>query len=199
MITVGKVIRWLWPDLPRYNSVNFLGGSVLVPQPLRWRILRALGMEVGRCHVSPGVIFDRPKNVTIGQSSRVQEGVRFAGTGRVVLGRNVSVATGVLFVTTTHLIGDQGRRALAGAVSMATSVGDGCWIGARAIILPGVQISAGCIIAAGAVVTRDCAPHGLYVGAPAKRVRDLPVAGHTPRQRRPEPGQSMPAIARAFR
>lgn len=53
------------------------------------------------------------------------------------------------------------------------TVGKGCWIGANAIILPGVTIGDGCIIGAGAVVNKDCAPNGLYVGVPTKRVRDL--------------------------
>ncbi|WP_249354641.1 DapH/DapD/GlmU-related protein [Rhodococcus sp. USK13] len=52
-------------------------------------------------------------------------------------------------------------------------VGDGCWIGAGAIILPGVTVGEGCVVGAGAVVTRDCSPNGLYVGSPARRVRDL--------------------------
>ena len=175
MITVGKVIGWLWPDLRRLNSVNRIGGSVLVLQPLRWRLLRLLGLNIERCHVSPGVIFDRPENVTLGRSAWVQEGVRFAGTDRVTLGRDVGVATGVLFLTSTHAIGDQRRRAHPGLVSQPITVGDGCWIGARATILPGVQIGPGCVIGAGAVVAKDCDANGLYVGVPARRLRDLPV------------------------
>lgn len=176
MITVGKVVGWLWPDLRRHNVATLVGGSVLVPQPLRWRLLRGVGMDVERCHVSPGVVFDRPENVKIGRRSRVQEGVRFAGAGPVELGANVSVATGVLFLTTTHAIGDQIRRARAVAISQPITVGDGCWIGARAVILPGIRVGSGCVIGAGAVVTKDCDPNGLYAGVPARRIRDLPVA-----------------------
>jgi maltose O-acetyltransferase len=40
-------------------------------------------------------------------------------------------------------------------------------------VLPGVTIGAGCAVAAGAVVTADCEPDGLYAGVPARRVRDL--------------------------
>ncbi|WP_247602466.1 DapH/DapD/GlmU-related protein [Gordonia rubripertincta] len=55
-------------------------------------------------------------------------------------------------------------------------VGDYCWIGAGAIILPGVVVGEGCIISAGAVVIRDCEPNGLYAGVPAIRKRDLPTS-----------------------
>jgi len=47
-------------------------------------------------------------------------------------------------------------------------IGDGAWIGARVIILPGVTVGAGAVIAAGSVVTSDCAPDSLYAGVPAQ-------------------------------
>ena len=52
-------------------------------------------------------------------------------------------------------------------------VGDGVWIGARATILPGVQIGDGAVVAAGAVVTRDVAANSLVAGVPAKTIREL--------------------------
>lgn len=50
-------------------------------------------------------------------------------------------------------------------------VGRGCEIGTGAIILPGVNIGAYCRIGAGAVVTKDCAAKGTYVGVPAKKIK----------------------------
>jgi len=52
-------------------------------------------------------------------------------------------------------------------------VGDGTWIGANVVILPGVTIGAGCVTGAGSVPAGDYRPDGLYVGVPARRVRDL--------------------------
>jgi len=49
-------------------------------------------------------------------------------------------------------------------------ISDDVWIGRRAIILPGVHISEGCIIGAGAVVTKDTEPYGVYAGVPAKKI-----------------------------
>lgn len=51
----------------------------------------------------------------------------------------------------------------------------GCWVGLGAIILPGVTVREGCVIGAGAVVVHSTLPNGLYVGNPAKRVKDLPT------------------------
>lgn len=53
------------------------------------------------------------------------------------------------------------------------TVGDGCWIGTNVTILPGVNIRNGCVIGAGSLVTKDCEPNGLYVGVPAKRIKEL--------------------------
>lgn len=49
-------------------------------------------------------------------------------------------------------------------------VGDDVWIGFGTIVLSGVEIKSGCIIAAGSIVTKDTEPYGIYVGVPAKRV-----------------------------
>jgi maltose O-acetyltransferase len=43
------------------------------------------------------------------------------------------------------------------------------------IIMPGVTVGNGCIIASGALVNKDCAPNGLYAGVPAIRIKDLPL------------------------
>jgi maltose O-acetyltransferase len=82
------------------------------------------------------------------------------------------VAMRVLFTTSTHEIGDSQRRA-GELVRKPIEVGKGCWIGAGAVILPGIVIGDGCVIGAGAVVNRDCDPNGLYVGVPARRIREL--------------------------
>jgi len=75
-----------------------------------------------------------------------------------------------------HEVGPADQRA-GKRVDRPIRIGDGTWIATRAVVLAGVTIGRGCVIAAGAVVTRDCEPHGLYAGAPAARRRDLPVGG----------------------
>ena len=52
-------------------------------------------------------------------------------------------------------------------------VGDGCWIGANSLIMPGVTIGNGVVIAAGSVVTKDCESDCLYGGVPAKKIKEF--------------------------
>ena len=51
-------------------------------------------------------------------------------------------------------------------------IGNDVWIGDRALILPGVHVGDGSIIAAGAVVTKDVPPHSIVAGVPARKIRD---------------------------
>jgi acetyltransferase-like isoleucine patch superfamily enzyme len=57
------------------------------------------------------------------------------------------------------------------------TVGDGCWLGARVIVVAGVSLGAGCIVGAGAVVTHDLPPDSIAVGVPARVVGSRPAPG----------------------
>ncbi|MBY6185958.1 CatB-related O-acetyltransferase [Marinobacter hydrocarbonoclasticus] len=52
-----------------------------------------------------------------------------------------------------------------------THLGNGCWIGMRAMLMPGVVIGEGAVVAAGAIVTRDVPPYTIVAGNPARAVR----------------------------
>jgi acetyltransferase-like isoleucine patch superfamily enzyme len=110
------------------------------------------------------------------------EGVRIYGSSLhmfgtepwlVSLGSNVHISQEVLFVT--HDGGTLAIRHLVPSVELTApiSVGSNVYIGARAIILPGVTIGSDCIVGAGTVVTRDI-PNGTVVaGVPARSIRSI--------------------------
>lgn len=52
-----------------------------------------------------------------------------------------------------------------------TRLGDGCWIGMRAMIMPGVSIGEGAVVAANSVITKDVEPYTIVGGSPAKTIR----------------------------
>ncbi|MFJ6268600.1 acyltransferase [Pseudarthrobacter oxydans] len=167
-----SILDKVWPGAVRDVILNTLIASPLFPRPLRWRALRMYGMSVGQCKISPDVWFGSSR-VTIGEGTFINYGCMFNTSAPVTIGRNCDIGMRVTFVTSSHELGGTLRRA--GAAAFAPiSVGEGSWIGANATILPGVTIGAGVVVAAGAVVVGDCAAHGLYVGVPARRVRDLP-------------------------
>jgi len=146
-------------------------GSSLVPRTARWAILRACGLKLDTRAISAGTTFTGP-DVTVGRRSYINRGCLFDAMAPITIGDGVAVGMDVLFATSTHRLGPAARRA-GELTSAPIRVEDGVWIGARAVLLPGVTVGSGCVIAAGAVVTADCEPNGLYGGVPARRIRDL--------------------------
>jgi maltose O-acetyltransferase len=94
----------------------------------------------------------------------------------VSLGKNVAIGPEVIIYTGTHALGPASQRRLPAVVARPVSIEDGCWIGLAAIILPGVTIGHGSVVAAGAVVTQHVPPNSYVEGNPAKVVKQLPWA-----------------------
>jgi maltose O-acetyltransferase len=150
---------------------NVIAGSFLVRQPTRMRIYRRLGMEIETHKIQPGCFFFG-HDVAIGEGTWIGHRCYFDSAARIEIGRDCDLGMEVMLCTSTHERGTRERRAGRFAPE-PISVGDGVWIGTRAMLLPGVSVGDGCVVAAGSVVTRDCEPHGVYAGVPAKRVKDL--------------------------
>lgn len=94
----------------------------------------------------------------------------------VRIGHKVHTGQEVMILTGSHHIGGTEKRC--GPYDFApVEIGDGCWIGARALILPGVSIGPGCVVAAGAVVTRSMPPNSIVAGNPARVIGKLDLAG----------------------
>ena len=91
----------------------------------------------------------------------------------IELGRNVNLSTGVWIWTEQHDPQDPDFAIVGGKVVIE----DYAWISCRAVILPGVRIGTGCVVAAGAVVAKDMPPWSIVGGVPAavigERNRDL--------------------------
>jgi maltose O-acetyltransferase len=143
--------------------------SLPIPRTLRWALLRWCGLNVQTRAIDAGTRFFGP-GVTIGRGTYVNTRCHFDSWGPVTIGADCAIGPGVMFITSSHRLGGHARRALE-IESGPIVVGDGCWIGAGAIILPGVTIRDGTVIAAGAVVTGDCKPDRLYGGVPARELR----------------------------
>jgi len=165
------ILGRLWPNTYRDVVLNGLLASPLLPAPLRWRALRAYGMQIEPSRISPGVWFGSSR-VSIGAGTFISYGCMLNTTAPITIGANCDIAMRVTFVTTSHEVGGPMRRA-GTPVAEPIFVGDGTWIGANATILPGVTIGAGSIIAAGAVVTSDCEAGALYGGVPARKIKSL--------------------------
>ena len=94
-------------------------------------------------------------------------------SSKVEIGRDCDIAPEVMFECGSHVVGPSSRRAGPG-IANSISIGDGVWIGARALILGGADIGRGCIVGAGAVVVPGhYAPDSLLAGVPARIVKSF--------------------------
>ena len=111
-------------------------------------------------------------DVTIGDYTRI--GIHNTIIGPVCIGNHVNLAQGITITALNHNFEDASKRIDEQGISTKPVViGDDVWIGANAVILPGVTIGSHCVVAAGAVVTKDVPNHTLVGGVPAKLIKKI--------------------------
>lgn len=158
--------------LVRDCLINSLIGAVVFPRGLRWRALRALGMNIERCTINGGIFFGGTQ-IRIGRGTFINYGAFIDNAAPVTIGQRVSLGPRVVILTGTHHMAGTKRRA-GSLLNQPVTIHDGTWIGASVTILPGVTIGQGAVVAAGAVVTTDVDANTMVAGVPARIVRALP-------------------------
>ena len=109
-------------------------------------------------------------DVIIGDHTRI--GLHSTVIGPVSIGSHVNLAQGITVTALNHRVQDPARRIdEQGVETRPVRIDDDVWIGAGAVILPGVTIGRHSVVAAGAVVTRDVAPGTVVGGVPARELR----------------------------
>lgn len=111
-------------------------------------------------------------DVIIGNNTRI--GLHSTVIGPVEIGSNVNLAQGIVVTALNHNFTDCTKRIDEQGVSTSkVTIGNDVWIGANATVLPGVTIGNHCVVAAGAVVTKDVPPYSLAGGVPARILKKL--------------------------
>jgi maltose O-acetyltransferase len=135
----------------------------------------ALGIEFGpRASVLLGVYvwFYTPRQirrcgVAIGRNSRINRNCTLDIRNGLMIGDNVSISPEVMILGETH---DYNDPTFSCSEPGPVTIEDYVWIGSRAMILPGVTVGRGAVVAAGSVVTKDVVPMTVVAGIPAKPV-----------------------------
>lgn len=111
-------------------------------------------------------------DVIIGDHTRV--GLHNTVIGPVTIGNHVNLAQGITVTALNHCFDDKEKRIdEQGVKTNQVIIEDDIWIGANAVILPGVRIGRHSVVAAGAIVTKDVPPHSLVAGVPAKIIKQI--------------------------
>lgn len=161
----GKIVNRIYNYLADF-ALFWLHLLVNFPSHSLRRILLHLGgAKIGRgSSIHMGISFFSLKQIMIGQDSVIGRNAFLDGRAPIHIGSHVDIASDVMIYTSEHDINSEDFHAVLGSVE----IGDYVFIGPRAIILPGVKIGRGAVIAAGAVVTKNVEDFKIVGGVPAE-------------------------------
>lgn len=175
-------------DLSSFSPIGFDKGAGIIKQALwyfvnalivraSWNpfmgikiwLLRMFGAKIGKglC-IKNNVTIKFPWKLTIGDYCWIGEQVWIDNLDKVTIGNNVCISQGALLLTGNHdyTVSNMPYR------NAPVIVHDGAWIGAKAIVCPGVTIAENSVVAVGSTVTKDTDANGVYQGNPAIKIRE---------------------------
>ena len=119
------------------------------------------------------VHIDSPSKLIIGNNVSVNRGCILHAGGEIDIGDDVLIAPGVIIYSQNHSYNDLNSNIVnQGYTLKKVNIGNNVWIAANAIILPGVTIGQGAVVAAGSVVTKDVKPNTIVGGNPATFIKN---------------------------
>jgi putative colanic acid biosynthesis acetyltransferase WcaF len=153
---------WFFVGLP------ILRCACLPSSAARRALLRLFGARIGRRVVlKPGVRVKYPWLLEIGEDTWIGEDVWLDNLAWIRVGSNVCISQGVYCCTGNHDWTDPAF----GLVVRPIVVHDGAWIGAKALLCPGVEVGECAVASAGSVATANLEPWTVYAGNPAVAIR----------------------------
>ena len=161
-------IRLLAPLYQHRGRHSVIHHSVRMDTPpyRQFRLGRYSVIESGTC------INNAVGDVIIGDYTRV--GLHNTIIGPVNIGHHVNLAQGITVTALNHNFEDSEKRIdEQGVCTTPVVIEDDVWIGANAVILPGVRVGTHSVVAAGAVVTKEVPPHSIVAGIPAKIIKKI--------------------------
>jgi len=129
-------------------------------------------IEGDQVYIEPPFIVDYGCNISVGKRFYANFNLTILDCGIVTIGDRVMFGPNVSIYAATHETEVQSRRDNV-EYAKPVVIGDDCWVGGHAVILPGVTIGKGCTIGAESLVTRDIPDWSVAMGTPARVVRKV--------------------------
>lgn len=149
-----------------------LNNSYHTPEEIREIFSKLTGKPINdTLNIFPPFYTDCGKNITIGNHVFFNSGCKFQDQGGITIDDGALLGHNVVLATLNHCMNPEHRANLEPA---PIHIGKNAWIGANAIVLPGVTIGDGAVIAAGAIVTKNVLANTIVGGIPAKKIKDIP-------------------------
>ncbi|WP_175813625.1 acyltransferase [Burkholderia contaminans] len=171
--SVYRFVRWRFKPAVCFYLGNHLFMNYMPYRIRHWFLGRFCQVRIGRDSSIAMGCFVTGYHISIGDNTVVNRFTYLDGRVPLTIGNNVNISHYTLIQTLTHDPQNPDFVCLCKPVVIEDHV----WIGARAIISPGVRIGEGAVVGAGSVVTRDVEPYTIVAGNPARfikeRTRDL--------------------------
>lgn len=160
--TTAKAALWYFVNalIVRASWNPFMGIKI-------W-LLRLFGARIGKglC-IKNNVTIKSPWNLTVGDNCWLGEGAWIDNLDKVTIGNDVCISQGAMLLTGNH---DYTRSNMPYR-NAPIRLEDGCWIGARTTVCPGVTVHRNAVLTVGSVATKDLEASGIYQGNPAVLLR----------------------------
>jgi acetyltransferase-like isoleucine patch superfamily enzyme len=165
---------------------------------------RFYGFKAGSgVRVLQHVIVYYPASLTIGPGTGIASNCQLNARAGIEIGSNVLIGPGAIIWTMNHnyrLAGTPIKQQ--GWTRNPIVIGDDVWIGGGAIVLPGVRLATGTVVAAGAVVTHSTEPYSIVAGVPARMIgwramtqdEQRPIADAHSEDHRASPAEGVDAL-----
>lgn len=161
----GRIRRTLW----YFCGLLVLRSRLPLPASLKRALLIIFGAKVGRgTIIKPNIQIKYPWLLEIGDNVWLGEEVWIDNLARVRIGDNVCLSQGAYLLTGNHDYKSKSFDLIVGPITLA----DGAWVGAKAIVCPGVTLGSHAVLSAGSVLSTDAAPYTVYRGNPAVPIKE---------------------------
>lgn len=151
------------------NQLNMLRADQM---KARKPLYEQLFAQVSSAYIEPNFFCDYGSNIFLGEKFYANHNCIILDAAEVRIGNRVMLGPNVHIYTTTHPT-DPIERATGKELCAPVTLGDDCWIGGGAIILPGVTIGKGSVIGAGSVVTKNIPDGVVAVGNPCRVIKSI--------------------------
>lgn len=152
-----------------FISIVVFKNTLLPGSGIRVFFLRVFGATVGNgVVIKPSVNIKYPWKLLIGDNSWIGEGVWIDNLDQVSIGRSVCLSQGAYLLTGNHNF----KKVTFDLITAAIIIEDGVWIGASAIVCPGVTCGTQAVLSVASVATKNLDPYSIYKGNPAIKTGD---------------------------
>ncbi len=169
---------WYKPGNVLKRVLWYLAGRVFVdtylpiPISVKILILRIFGAKIGdKVVIKPKVNIKYPWFLIVGQNTWIGEKVWIDNLGIVTLGANVCLSQECYLLTGNH----DYTKSKFDLIVKPITIENGAWIGAKAVVCPGVTVGSHAVLAVSSVATKDLDPYSIYQGNPAVYIKSREI------------------------